>query len=111
MAKEYRVGIVGFAHMHIYYLAALFDTHLKVKWIACADTPHPPELRTAPFTRDWNLEQVVKNQKIPKTYDDYHEMLRKEKLDIVLVCGENSQHPEIVEACAEAGVHVCVEKP
>jgi predicted dehydrogenase len=38
-------------------------------------------------------------------------MLRREKLDIVLVCGENAQHPDIVEACAAAGVHVVVEKP
>jgi glucose-fructose oxidoreductase len=111
MAKEYRVGIVGFAHMHIYYLAALFDTHPQVKWVACADTPHPPELRTAPFTRDWNKQEVIKNQKIPHAYDDYREMLQREQLDIVLICSENSYHPQIVDACAAAGVHVVIEKP
>jgi predicted dehydrogenase len=111
MAKRYRVGIVGFAHMHIYYLAALFGAHPQVEWVACADTPHAPELRTAPFTRDWNRQQIVEREKIPQVYDDYREMLQSETLDIVLVTGENAQHADIVEACAAAGVHVCVEKP
>ncbi len=111
MAKRYRLGIIGFAHMHINHLAAQFGRHPQVEWVACADTPHAPELRTAPFTRDWNRQQVVEKQSIPQTYDDYHAMLARETLDIVIVTGENAQHPAIVEACAAAGVHVCVEKP
>src|SRR5690606_28178074 len=98
MAKTYRVGIIGFAHMHIYYLADLFGEHPQVEWAACADTPHVPEKRSAPFTRDWNREQVVEKQGIPKTYVDYREMLQQEPLDIVLVTGENAQHAAIVEA-------------
>ena len=111
MAKRYRLGIIGFAHMHIVHLAAIFDKHPQVEWVACADTPHTPELRTAPFTRDWNRQQIVEKHKIPHVYLDYREMLQSEQLDIVLVTGENAQHPDIVVACAAAGVHVCVEKP
>ena len=48
---------------------------------------------------------------IPQEYADYQEMLAKEKLDIVIVTCENAQHPDVVEACAAAGVNVCVEKP
>src|SRR5690606_35969119 len=54
---------------------------------------------------------IVERQGIPKTYDDYREMLQRESLDIVLVTGENAQHAAVVEACAAAGVHVVVEKP
>jgi predicted dehydrogenase len=111
MAKSYRLGIIGFAHMHVNHLAPLFGQHPRVEWVACADTPHAPELRIAPFTRDWNRQQIVEKQSIPKTYADYREMLQQETLDIVIVTGENAQHPDIVEACAAAGVHVCVEKP
>lgn len=111
MAKRYRLGIIGFAHMHIVHLAAIFDKHPQVEWVACADTPHTPELRTAPFTRDWNRQQIVEKHKIPHVYLDYHEMLHQEQLELVLVTGENAQHPDIVAACAAAGVHVCVEKP
>lgn len=111
MAKTYRLGIIGFAHMHINHLATQFGEHPQVEWVACADTPHVPEVRVAPFTRDWNRQQIVEKQRIPKTYDDYRTMLHSEQFDIVLVTGENAQHPDVVEACAAAGAHVCVEKP
>ena len=48
---------------------------------------------------------------MPKSYDDYHEMLDQEKIDIVICCAENAQHPAVVEACAQHGVHVIIEKP
>ncbi len=112
MAKKYRVGIIGFGHMHINNVAALFAKHPQVEWAACADTvPIVPELRTAPYTRQWNLENALNNLGVPKAYADYHEMLEKERFDIIIICSENAQHPDIVEACAEKGVHVCVEKP
>jgi predicted dehydrogenase len=111
MSKRYRLGIIGFAHMHVNHLATLFGDHPQVEWVACADTPHQPERRVAPFTRDWNRQQIVEKQKIGRVYEDYGEMLQHEALDIAIVTGENAQHAEIVEACAAAGVHVCVEKP
>jgi len=111
MATRYRLGIIGFAHMHINQLAAHFGQHPQVEWVACADTPHPPELRTARSTRDWNRQQVLESQSIPRSYDDYRQMLQHEKLDIAIVTAEIAHYPAIVEACAAAGVHVCVEKP
>jgi glucose-fructose oxidoreductase len=53
----------------------------------------------------------LEKQAIPHVYDDYRDMLRRQQLDIAIVTAENDQHPQIVEACAAAGVHVCVEKP
>jgi predicted dehydrogenase len=38
-------------------------------------------------------------------------MIATEKFDIMIVQSENAQHPDVVEACAAAGIHVCVEKP
>ncbi|MFQ5810100.1 MAG: Gfo/Idh/MocA family protein [Armatimonadota bacterium] len=70
-----------------------------------------PELREAPYTRAWNLKHALENIGVPKAYDDYGEMLAQEDFDIVICCSENAKHPEVVEACAAAGVHVCVEKP
>lgn len=112
MSKKYRVGIIGFAHMHINNVAALYARHPQVELVACADTvPDVPELREAPYTRGWNLKNALTNISVPKAYDDYHEMLEKEQFDIVICCSENAKHPEVVEACAEAGVNVQVEKP
>jgi predicted dehydrogenase len=110
--KTYRVGIVGFAHMHINHVAALFARHPQAEFVACADTrPLVPELREAPYTRGWNLKHALKDLGVPKAYDDYREMLEREQFDIVICCSENAQHPDVVEACAARGVHVCVEKP
>ena len=112
MSKTYRVGIIGFGHMHVNNVAALFAQHPQVEMAACADTiPLVPELREAPYTRAWNLKHAVNDLGVKKIYEDYVTMLEQEDLDIVIVQSENAQHPAIVEACAAAGVHVCVEKP
>jgi predicted dehydrogenase len=112
MAKRYRLGVIGFAHMHVVHVAAQFGNHPQVDWVACADTqPLRPEVRTARYTRAWNRQEVVNTWHIPQTYADYHELLAKEKLDIAIVCSENTQHAAVTEACAAAGVHVVVEKP
>ena len=112
MTNTYRVGIIGFGHMHINNVAQLFDAHSQVEWVACADTvPIGPELRKAPYTREWNRANVMSFTGMDTYYDVFYEMLVKEDLDIVIVTCENAQHPQVVEACAAAGVHVCVEKP
>jgi len=112
VSDTYRVGIIGFAHMHINNVAGLFAQHPRVEMVACADTtPDVPELREAPYTRAWNLKYALEDIGVSRSYDDHGEMLAKEQLDIVICCSENSQHPEVVEACAAAGANVCVEKP
>lgn len=112
MSKQYRVGVIGFAHMHINNVLALFAKHPQVTLVAGADTPpQRPELRKGPYTRQWNLEHALKDLGLPKAYDSYPEMLEKEQFDLIICTSENAQHPAVVEACARAGVHVCVEKP
>ena len=112
MAKKYRLGIIGFGHMHVNHVAELYAQHPQVEWVACADTiPLVPEQREAPYTRQWNLKHALNELGVPKAYPDYHDMLAKEHFDVIIVTSENAQHADITEACARAGVHVCVEKP
>jgi predicted dehydrogenase len=112
MSKTYRLAIIGFAHMHINNVASLFADHPQVEWVGCADTiPAVPELRAAPYTRDWNRAHLMDKLSIPRCYDDYRELLTETSPDIVIVTTENAQHPAVVEACAAAGANVCVEKP
>ena len=112
MARTYRLGIIGFGHMHVNNVAQLYGAHPQVEWVACADTvPLCPEQRAAPYTRAWNQDNLVDKLDIPRVYEDYHEMLEQEVFDLIIVTCENAQHPDVVEACASAGVHVCVEKP
>ncbi len=108
----YRAGIVGFAHMHINNVAGLFAQHDRIEWVGCADTvPAVPELSASRYTRAWNKEHVMQEFGVPREYDSVAALLEQGKPDIVIVCSENVCHPDIVEACAAAGVHVCVEKP
>ncbi|MBX3010088.1 MAG: Gfo/Idh/MocA family oxidoreductase [Caldilineaceae bacterium] len=112
MPKQYRVGVIGFAHMHINSLVAQFAQQPAVQLVAGADTlPTRPELRAAMYTRAWNIDHAVEKVGLPKVYADYQEMLRQEQFDLILCCAENARHAEVVEACAAAGAHVIVEKP
>lgn len=112
MAKTYRLGVIGFAHMHINELMRQFGALPNVEWVACADTkPAVPEKLEARFTRDWNKRHAHEEIGIPKIYDDYREMLEKERFDIVLFCPENARHGEVGKAIAARGAHLVVEKP
>lgn len=44
-------------------------------------------------------------------YADYREMLAKENLDAVGICGPAQMHTEVGIACLDAGLHVFLEKP
>lgn len=44
-------------------------------------------------------------------YTDLAEMLKREKVDVLSVCTQHTQHPAAVEIAAAAGVHVISEKP
>ncbi|MGC8716620.1 MAG: Gfo/Idh/MocA family protein, partial [bacterium] len=110
--KRYRIGIIGFAHMHITSLVEYFLELENIEWIACADTiPKTPSISTEPGTRKANLRYVVEKTGIKRVYEDYREMLDKERFDIVIFCPENARHSEVAEAIAEKGAHMITEKP
>ena len=107
-----RVGIAGFAHMHINSVAALFGKHPRVEWAGCADTrPAVPERSTSRYTRAWNKAHVTSELGVGPEYPTVEALLDEGRPDLMIVCSENRFHPDLVEACAAAGVHTCVEKP
>jgi predicted dehydrogenase len=112
MAKTYRLGVIGFAHMHINSLMRSFKEVPNVEWVACADTvPEVPELIKVRSSRAANMELALNEIGIPKGYKDYREMLAKEKFDLVLFNPENAKHGEVGEAIAANGAHMLTEKP
>src|SRR5690348_4255760 len=44
------------------------------------------------------------------SYTDLAEMLKREKVDVLSICTQHTQHPAAVETAAAAGVHVISEK-
>ena len=112
MGKVFNVGIIGFGHMHINDVGLSYHSHPNTRIAAIADTkPEIPELRAAPYTREWNFSHAREIYPDAAVYDDYAKMLECEKLDLAVVTCEVKYHREVVIACAKAGVDVCVEKP
>ena len=58
-----------------------------------------------------NLKEISTKWKIPRTYENYEEMLRKEDVQLVSVCVPNFLHHGVVLAAAKAGRNVVCEKP
>ena len=110
--EQYKVVIVGFAHVHINDVAKHFYDHPRIDLCACADVPpRVPELKPgAIYTREWNIDYCCKNYNMKK-YDDWKVMLDEEKPDLCVVNSENFYHVEITEECAKRGIGVSIEKP
>ena len=118
MSQGYRLGAIGFAHMHINTLLGEFAKLPNVRWVACADTAPPRPMASGgpspcmkPSSRGANLKWAREVIGIPRAYADYREMLEKEQFDIVISCPENARHGEVAEAIAARGAHMVTEKP
>ncbi|MGI5918019.1 MAG: Gfo/Idh/MocA family protein [Anaerolineae bacterium] len=112
MSKTYRVGALGFGHMHINSLLDEFAKLPNVEWVACADIrPAVPSISMKRSTRGANMQRALDVTGIPKAYDCYKEMLEKEQFDIIVFCPENARHGEVAEAIAARGIHMVTEKP
>ncbi len=110
--KRYRVGVIGFAHMHVNELVDRFIATGRADIVACADTvPRTPSRTTVEGSRTANLQRALAGPGAPRHYTDYQEMLRRESLDIAIFCPEISQHAEVAEALGRHGVHMVTEKP
>ena len=97
--SKYKVGIIGCGEISRYHAEA-YRTNLDVGTTAIADI-NPDALKTA-----------ANEFSIPKSYTDYHEMLKNEKLDIVSICTWPGLHAEMTVAAAEYGVKaIFCEKP
>lgn len=51
------------------------------------------------------------NEEKVKIYEDYHELIEKEKLDLVAIATESGKHAQIAIDCINAGCNVIIEKP
>lgn len=57
------------------------------------------------------LKSVGKEPDSYTRYTDYHEMLEKEKPDLVAIATESGEHAKIALDCLDAGANLIIEKP
>jgi len=94
-----RYGIIGAGMMGRGHLGVL--KHIPGAKIAALSDPFPASRAKA---------LALLGRRIP-SYRDYHQMLRKESLDAVVVATPNHTHADIVCGALESGLHVLGEKP
>ena len=93
-----RVGIVG-AKFAADFHTDSYRRNERVEVVAAADI-NPDNLKA--YNDKW---------KVPDTYADYQELLKREDIDLVSVCAPNFLHHEVVMECARRGKHAVCEKP
>lgn len=99
--KRLRTGILGcgsFARVHMKNLISLSD---EIELTAFCD--HHDE-----NAREFSKEYTEGKGTI---FTDHHEMFEKANLDLVVICLPPFAHTDEVEAAAEHGVHLLIEKP
>ena len=100
--QKYRAGIIGHTGRGDYGhgLDVIFNDHDAIHVVAVAD---PNAAGRA---------KVVERTKAPRQYDDYREMLEKEKPQLVSIAPRwTDQHHAMAMAALKAGAHIFMEKP
>ncbi len=102
MAKKYRIGIIGRTGKGNY------GHGLNTVW---KDVPQCDVVAVAD-DNEKGLVAAIKKTGAKKAYADYNEMLKKEKIDIVVICQRwIDQHHTMAMAAAKFGCHIYIEKP
>ena len=93
-----KIGVIGVGVMGKNHVRALSEIQ-KVTSIIISDVDKQ------------KIGEIISKFDIAKTYNDYKEMLKNEKLDGVIISVPPTFHKRIVLDCIDAGVNVLVEKP
>ena len=100
LPQKVRLAIIGLEG-HIGEILRPMDRLPDVELVAICD-PSPSLMREA---------ATGKHGAHVREYHDWRELLDREKLDMVGVCGTNGERAEIILECARRKLHVVAEKP
>ena len=96
--KKVRLGLIG--------CGRISKNHFE----AISQIPEADFVAVSDILPD-KADKAAAEYHIPAVYTDYHEMLAKEKLDLVSICSPSGMHPNMGIDVAKAKVNVLTEKP
>ena len=94
--NQLRAGVIGTGFIGPVHIEAL--RRLGVQVVALCDVPQL-------------VEKMAAKHGIPKTFTDYHELVKSPDLDVVHIAAPNRFHSEMSLAALQAGKHCVCEKP
>ena len=100
LPRKVRLGMIGLEG-HIGEILHPLDAAPDVEIVAIQDR----ELS--------RMKEVARHKHLSaaRQYGDWHELLDREKLDLIATCGTNGERAAIILACAQRKLHVIAEKP
>ena len=99
MNRKYRVAVLGLGHWYsAYNLARSLPEYPRAELVAAA-WPHREQLET--FAKTFGVHG----------YENYHDLLAREDVDIVHLAAPVSALSELAVAAAKAGKHILLGKP
>src|SRR5258707_8424371 len=96
-----RIGIIG---LHNHYHAYPMANYLKL------GIPNSTLVAVADERSDY-AEKFAKAYGAEAHYTDYRKLLDRKDIDAVIITSFTSAHAEQVEACAQTGRHILLDKP
>ena len=99
-------GIVGFGWMGQVHARAL--SRLLHHYPGSASVPR---LVAVADPEESRRQLAARSYGVTSSHADWRELVARDDIDVVSVCGPNDVHREVAVAAAEAGKHLWVEKP
>lgn len=96
-----KYALIGCGRISPNHLEAAVNNGLDIVGLCDIDLSHIDIL----------LEKVNMTDKHFNRYTDYHEMLEKEKPELVAIATESGEHARIALDCLNAGCNIIIEKP
>src|SRR5262245_31370325 len=93
-----RLAAIGFQHQHIFHMLDHLLAEPGVELVGVAE--HDPALR----------EMAAARHRVA-AYADHRELLARERPGAAVLAPINRDRPRLIADCAQAGVHVYVDKP
>jgi predicted dehydrogenase len=98
-------AIIGCGRISKNHVEALINNLDVCKLVAVCDV-----VESRAIERKRQYENSVEGVNV-KVYNDYIDMLQKEKIDAVSICTESGYHAKIAIDCLNAEKHILIEKP